>query len=501
MMTEENKNIDKFFADRLTNKQTPEDDWNTPSDDIWLSAKEHFPKKKPRRRFIFWLFGIALMASSIYTLYTVSDKTTTPQQATNNLSINDPSDGVEKISRNNTPQGADAIAIPSTTDSDTPTNTSHAIDEKTNDQPSASVNTSENTEVKVSNSTKETTRETNKIVTKVKEESSQENHPNAVAITAATTVNNESSEEVTITNITNTTNSTAQITTPTLIDAGVPVEPQSRGLLTLARLQSMVSGVTPTSTPIKFDKGITPMAKILAPMPLSEIGISHSEFLLGLLLHVVVYSVEDGSASNIDFSINSLNLSRRNWLGKNISVSYGVNTTLLKMNADIDIIDTLQKDISAFISDEYNSRARRNLNPDNLDVQLKDGFELLEGDIVTVMGNVTLDVLAVQFPVMLDYHFYRNKWEYLIGTGASLDLLWHNQEEIDISLFKAGQKVNKPLIIEGSRDFDVDYSIYSALGVRYHLSDSWNIGITTKIDVLEPIFSHMQFGIYHRWNK
>ena len=55
-------NIEKFFEKRINDSAGVEEDWNVPSDDIWDQAKIHFPKKKKRRPFIYFLFGAGSMS-------------------------------------------------------------------------------------------------------------------------------------------------------------------------------------------------------------------------------------------------------------------------------------------------------------------------------------------------------------------------------------------------------------------------------------------------------
>lgn len=479
MMREDNKNIDQFFADRLASNETPPADWNMPSDDIWLAAKEQFiQEEKPKRRIIFWLFGCALIAVSLICINAAL--------ASKHITQSPVADGGSLQQK---PKQTQIILAPQET-----LNINETI-VPLEDNPTKEVapNTDSNTKFFDPNATATLNRNSATIArTEVPQTTRSKTNKGQTVSTPAL-----NSTEIVLESFTKGSATTKERNN----NNNAKKNDQERGLLSIAQLQTIVGGIQPVSGILRAEKNIVPAHTIIPVLPQSEIGISHSKFLLGLLIHAVVYSLEDGSASNVEFSINSLNLNRRNWLSKKISISYGVNTSLLRMNADVELLDTLERDISEFISNKYNSNTRGSVDPETIQVELKDGFELVQGDIVTAKGNVTINVLAVQFPVMVDHHVYKNNWEFLLGAGASLDLLWHNQKEIDISLFKSNQLINEPLIIEGDKDFQIDYSIYAGFSTRYHLNDSWNIGISTNIDVLEPTFSHVQFGLYHRWHK
>lgn len=497
-MKEENINIDKFFVDRLAQNQK-EEDWNIPSDDIWLSAKTHFAKKqKKKRRFAFWLFGAVLLISILLLFGLKSVKSEGEAKSITSYTIaNSPTkkaiSKINNVTENPTPT-RESIAVVRNSDQMETIEETKSISETHNednvssslivslptDNPKTVAKTTETTFSKVSNFDKPSGELSSKEISKDKSVMANSNDP----------AKQEAKSNPIVPNY-------------TAIPSSIQTEAEQNRELTL--LEAIPeSAVTIESAESKkgIDK-ILPVAIVpIIPVrytPKQEIGLSHSKYLFQLFLQDDLISDEEVQIRNFNSSVQNLNVSHRRWYSKNISYAYGAQVSNLAVNFDLDALDTLDQDISALVTDTYEIATRR--TSANFDVELLDGFELLKGDIINIKGNIELNLLAVQLPFMIDYHIYRNRMEYLFGTGASIDIMHVTQEASDISIFKHQQMVNKPLMSDRVSEILFDYSLYASFGARYHININWNIGISTKISVLEPIFSYAEFGIYHRWHR
>lgn len=494
---EENKNIDKFFKDRLEVDNAPE--WATPSDDIWMSAKSRFNKKKKRKkRFVFWLLssGLAIISlvSIVAIIYNEKNVKVERNQLTNKVEqfenkqfenpeikeanrvdVSDAPSNKEIVSTNQSNQNKSGELV--SNESFRINNTELRIDKKEEEQTKLVVDSN----IKTNNrSLKNSPRILDEFEAKKQEFLTNRLLSNDIV----------SDEEPTRIILPVKLDLDAAIVDKTLPVLGIlPSEEHALKLPISERdNSSLMAGLFMLASPLDIDR------------PKYELGLSHSKYLISAFLKSEEIDDEEAELNNIKMSLKNINITGRKWISKKWSYSIGANLTQLKVNTDIELLDTLDRNLNNFINDNY-TISRSNLKSDIPDIGLIDGVELMTGDILNVKGNVDLSLVAVQIPIMLDYHIYKNKMEYLFGSGFSADFLQVTQGEIDISIFKDQQLVNKPFVQERISEFVLDYSIYANLGMKYHIHKNWNVGLSMKISVLEPVFSYAELGVYYRWHK
>ena len=494
---EENKNIDKFFKDRLEVDNAPE--WATPSDDIWMNAKSRFNKKeKSKKRFVFWLFGSGFIVIGLVSLlaiiYDQKNENVERNQFTDQVEQNEnkqfKTSEIKEVNPVDVSNSTSEVEIVSANqskkikseklenyESDRKNTSNLSIDKKENKRTEFVFDKNIQTRDR---SIKKSTRMQDEYETKIQEPFTNRLINNDI-------VRDEKSTKIIVPVELNSDATIADKTLPIL--GMLPVQENIYNLSTSKRDQAgLMAGLSMAASPLILDR------------PNYELGLSHSKYLISAFLEEALNDDDETDLNNVDLSIKNINITGRKWINKKWSFSVGANLTKLNINADIELQDTLDRDLNNFINDNY-TIPRSNLTSDIPDINLIDGVELMNGDIVNVKGNVDLGLMAVQLPIMLDYHIYKNKMEYLFGSGLSVDILQVIQGEIDISIYKDQQLVNKPFVQERITKFIFDYSLYANLGMKYHIHKNWNVGLSMKISVLEPVFSYAELGFYYRWHK
>jgi len=489
-MKEENKNIDKFFADRLAQNQA-EEDWQIPSDEIWLAAKPHFAKKKKKKKkFIFWLIGTSaiILTLLIFDVKSIIKKEDRIPTKTNTIVNNNAQRSNAKTSSNTYRE--------TNTEEESIDNENIKILNENVDKSNLFTNNEPKGAIKYEKSISNGELKSNVKVT------AEELTLTEQAFNNSSIVFDDQSGVVMTKGMPNTATKAITVTEKIpVVAVKTKALENNRNLIAINNLSRSKVMIEPEFQKDDLDK-IAPLAFMpIIPTtfrPKNELGVSTSKYILETILNNEVLTDPSSEIKNLNTSFININASHRKWYNRNISYVYGLNVTNIGLNFDLDALDTLDQNIST-TNNTYEISTRRTAQ--NINIELKEGIELLEGDIINVKGNIGLNLLAVQVPFMIDYHLYKNKFEYLFGVGISLDVMHVSQEEINISIFKQQQMVNKPLKNNEISEYLYDYSLYGSLGARYHINKNWNLGISTKISILEPIFSYAEIGIYHRWHS
>lgn len=494
-MIEENKNIDNFFVDRLAQNQV-EEDWNTPSDDIWLGAKPHFEKEeKPRRRFIFWIFGTLIFGAIVigavvfgigqFGFYSPKSHEEPLKIATTTI-------------RKVTEIAKDPIAVESSVNK-------AIISEMDSKSEINSSSISEALEAKFMNNRSQSSRENLKqnvleISDRIKKrkgsdlkEISNNRLPNS---NVNLLVNENEAPKINQKTIV-----LSEIaTSSTSSSSSGSIKPKRRDIILIEHLSNVENELQSNEASKSTGKLLLMPMVLLKNQPQQEVGLSHSKYLFEFFLQEELYTDEEG-VIDINSSVWSVNASHRKWFSNRFSYTYGANFTSLFVDLDLDVVDTLDSNISQFVSDKYSLSPRNATDPEDFQIELLDGFELMKGDVINMKGNLDLSIRSVQIPILVDYHFYNNKMEYLLGAGASFDVLFVKQAAANISIFKDQQQVNKPFVNDASSGVFLDYSLLANFGAKYHLNKKWNIGLSTKLSIVGPLFSYAEIGVNYRWYR
>jgi len=493
---EENKNIDKFFKDRL--EVDDAQDWAIPSDDIWMTAKSRFVEKEKRKKgFIFWLFGSGLVIISLVILGSIFYN-----NKNENITVNQYANEIEQVENNKLEDFEIEVSTKdfiNTTATEQPVNANPSKGREARNletSKSKNANSADDSQAKIRDNKTELASEANIEVkdldlvnaSRIKEVSNVKNR------SVYNKISGSESSELIERSLSELNEPKSSLVTDE-IDKTLPqleLMPNHIGLIKTSKSESanydLMAGLSVVTSPLILDR------------PNYELGLSHSKFLISAVLNADVIEDEEAELNNIKFSIYNITITGRKWINRNWSYSIGANFSQLDINTDIDLLDTLDRNLNNFINDKY-AISRSNLKSEVPDIGLIDGVELNVGDILNVRGNVDLSLRAVQIPVLIDYHIYKGKMEYLLGTGFSMDFLEVAQDEIDISIYKDQQLINKPFVQERVSEFLFDYSIYADLGMKYHVHKNLNAGLSMKISILDPVFSYAELGVYYRWHK
>lgn len=517
-MKDENKKIDAFFSARLQNEAVKDDDWNMPSDSIWEAAKPKFvDRKKPRRRFMFWLLiPILALCLSIPLKLTEGTGMATIDASEEHLIENANNKITENETRKNIESKKERINISSSSIQTEKMGTQPEVQTiKIEPQPNSSPSQEENnadTEV-----IKSEHPSTKKSEWKKSLQSAIQPDP-AINNTNAGVLDYESF---------NTKNIESKNTQPQVFEkiednekstqknekVDSEIERQELVIpflntiysenITDQNLYSITTNLHSNSK-MRIDliapKLITPLVR---PNYKNEIGISHTELLLNLFLAFEIQTDNPDDQISISNTYFNANATGRKWLNRKWSFMTGVQYSHLDLDVVFSVSDTLDKELKDYVNEEFNAITRQRSQNDeerDIDIVLKDGIDPQIGDLLNIKGDVKLKVRAIQIPFFLDYHIYKRKFEYTFGFGATLDYLNVSEIPKSFEIYKSNQLISKPVMISEYKERYFDGSLYLKTGIRYSISERFNIGLDAKINLLELPFSGLDAGFYYRWN-
>lgn len=485
-MKEENKNLDGFFSTRLQNETIGDDGWNMPPDEIWDAAKPHFVnRKKKKRRFIFWLL-IPVLAICIG----VPIKLMEGSEVVQNMKGVDQflqHDEKEIINAGKSIREATPIqknVVQSLVEGSEKENVINGVSEKS---------IKKEIREKDSNAVKENNDQIvkrNQVITYARNEN-YEVENNATDISS----NNTSQIRAKNNSHLKSENKREKILIPSL--------GKQSGLLDfLNDLHSIEDKKVEIESPVvSVDQSnfITPLAM---PVYRNEVGISHSVLAINMIIAFGV--IEENGLDKLDLSCSyfNANLSGRKWITNSFSISSGIQYSILDLDLDFSVYDTLDKEVLQFINEEFNDAKSRSTIGDgdsDIVIDLIDGVDVEIGDVLNVRGNVTQKISALQIPLFLDYHIYRKKWEHIFGTGVALEYIRVKEIPNEFSLYRQDEKISKPVEIPTIEMNFFGGSIYAKYGVRYLLNEQISFGLDAKFNLLSLPFSGIDMGFYYRW--
>lgn len=486
-MNDENKNLDAFFSARLQNETVGEDGWNMPSEDIWNAAKPKFvDRKKKKKRFFFWML-VPLLALCVSIPLKWMEGGDLEAHGPEIVTYNDHSYDVESAINN--AEGDDNIVMDHKTEdliSEKEINESvqanGSADKSSTSIYKGDADLSEDFTVDLEEepypqNTKELGMEFLDDDLSIKNEHTFESTPKK---------NNEF-------------NQIPVATTPLMVP------------LAMLKNNSLYSNVVVSSAEVEmpsFPKDIVladPKFIIPLAMPVyrNEVGISHSQLLLNLMLAFEVDSENGVDEYKLSDKYFNANVTGRKWITRNWSLMTGVQYSRLDLDINFSVIDTLDRELMQFLNDEFNditSRSTISNQETDVVINLKEGIDTQLGDILNIKGDVRQKIRALQIPVFLDYHIYKRKFEYIFGFGVTLEYLSISESASDFKIFKAGERISEPVEFPVLSERFIDGSIYIKSGLRYKISEQFNFGLDAKINLLGLPFSGLDAGFYYRWN-
>ncbi|MFK7807416.1 MAG: hypothetical protein AB8F74_06380 [Saprospiraceae bacterium] len=471
-------NIEKFFRKRLQGKAVEEEVWNVPSDDLWNTAKVHFPKKEKKRRPFFWFFlggGTAVLLTSIL-FYVFSLGTNNAAQVVHKEIIKNESPtynfnskdvatrsiiSEERITNNNLELPKEELTksnLSIANHSDLLNNASYIEPPKLSNK----VNSIKNTSTSVSEFLLENLK--TKPVIKANELIKSKNNKLEIK-----------SNELTIDN----NNILVLSNFPTLS-------------LTLKEEEKDAA-----------EKMIIHPAKQWRNRPRWEIGISHSPFVINPKWVVEDGDLEEGEEYNLGIKYRNINIPVMRRFDRRFSLSSGISLAQLKLDFNFSteeeyIMSNSEADIRELIR-ESSTTGTVTIDDESSDVSVvfRPDANLMNGDTITVKGFVPIDLRLIQIPVLFNYHFGKRRWEGIIHAGAGLDYFHGTIKDVNIEVYKDEDLVSEPLNFESINDSEFGFSLYLGAGVKYHITNRFNLGFSTKLDFTELLLSRHEIGIYY----
>jgi len=483
--------MDDYFKKNLTNYDVSEDGWNSPPEHLWDNAKPHFPKKKEKRKFFFWLFFglafISLLGLAFYlgqqsqsnlTDLNTENLVSNKKQNLKDLNSKEPIQNSEEItSIDNASISYDETKIindsnkdfnlkPSKKTNNTDQNSSTDIPKQKIEN---TIDAKDQNFESISSSTETSTNIFNGQLNSAQKEEEE--------IAASIIVKNQEGDQ-----------SSAQ--TKKLIDNIYSLNSLNKSLsLNQRALPIITSGMV-----------LKPKSKVMFPR--QEAGFSHSLYLLDFLENAIESDNSSTDFINIEDRFQNLNLHYSKWIGDKWSISTGAHLTKMNLDLDLSVWDTLTtSEINEYINQVFDDKtvSRNRVVNDDESVNLLPGIMVNEGDLLNIKGQVNLSLTALQIPVFINRHFYKKRMEFQIGAGVSLDLLSAKQNAIELTLWRDQAQISEPFVQGEQKENAIDYSVYFKSGMRYYISKNVNAGIDLNVSVLEPIFSNVSFGLYYRW--
>ena len=473
--------MDDFIKKRLDDQTPAEDAWNVPSDDIWNDAKVHFPKQKKERKW-FWIpIFLGLLLSTGIGFY-FGKNSPNPENSSTNIANS-------KQEVNTTGEEKKNIT---------------SLFDKRSQQPS--IEATENIQTHNNKTSAIQTPKTiastptmeNKVETKLIAPTNTQQTTSPIFTEKVKIVESKLDSKINILNQKETIKSED-------IEKSTPKLQRTefiKSLLSPVRLDEK-NEETP---PVALFKKTKSKAK-MKHYPNQEFGIGYSETLIRLLDFIEIQDPESGNSFKLDMNYKNVNLHYTKWLSKRWSLSTGLYFSEFDLDIKTsNLSEYTGGDIDAYVNQKLNNNTQLSqfsdfsTSSDNeLTINLVDDVQLMTGDSVNIKTQETLYSRIFQIPVLVNHHVYKNKFEWIFSTGASLNFDYFNQEEYDLELYKEGILINEPTPYPGITERNITISIHGIVSMRYHINRKLNFGLSSKIYFNNPVLSNIETGLYYRF--
>ena len=533
---EENKNIDKFFAERLSDPDIAEEQWNIPPEGLWEAAQLQFPVTKTG-----WtigskiILGISSLAIVVATCISVNYLNKNNKEIKNTTGKNN----IANTSEQKTiPTPETKIISPSTISKKANTNLSsidntvttptiEAIDDKATQSKNVIIKSIVNATpakeekklVTLSPTTVEEENTYTEITSKIPENKIGDNllvdNPENISEIAAKPIPNNSS----ITQVPNSEkNSLLNSSTPIAI---VETEEErsansiSSPVMILPTIDKLASHSSVANTELRsmqketnaFTRTPSPVA-IIKPLrlyyPKHEAGLSRLNLIFDLIGDISLSS-DDGDRVGLTNHYFNVNRTYSRWLSNKWSITSGLYISELDMDLDFSVFETItNSNINDFVLTEYNDIGNRNnayMSTEDIDIMLLPGVTVAEGETIQLQGAIELLVNAVQIPFYINRHWYARRVDFYTGAGISVDFLTINQGGININLLRDNIEISEPYSQSDPQESRTEISYYVQGGMKVSITDFLNIGLSTRTNILNPLLTGIETGIYYRWNR
>ena len=490
------KKLDEFFNKRLTDYSEAEDGWNVPNDAVWEKASEHFPKKKKRKFLFMWLLFTAGLGLGFIGGYGLSSAPSADHMPVEDvrpstlITEETPLSDLKKSNRNEIRNDAGPIAQMG------------ALEKKENKSSIAEVSIQEDRvrEEKVINNSSPISEDpiTNDLkMDKVKRRDAVKSN----TINAAKFNNDQDSQDDLL---------------PTSVNAAednvresVEEEVQEREAIVVQKLYTSDDNLRLSEIKPQFSL-FTPFVTALpvikpykGSLSQREFGLTHKYFLLSLVNGV---NLQEDPRDNVYLTthFDNFNVHYRKWIKPRWSLQTGFNYIHLQGNFDFSIYSKIAEgdgleEYFELTFEDLSQRSGIELRNDQ-----SSGNDLpvvMDGDEINISGLVDFDLEAIRLPLMLHYHWYKRKFEFLAGAGLSLDYVWGGQSATGFKL--EHEDIEYPVMLEDEviESNAFTYSAYLNGAMKYHITENINVELGLQIAPISVIFTNVECGIYYRWNR
>lgn len=476
---ESDNNIKNFFERKFLDAQPGGDDWNIPSDDIWNNALPHFPKEKKKKRpFFFFLIGAGVLAMLLAVGLYFSFRTDSFTRLTTNkdaqlsapfnhatntpLAINNtPEKSTQNITdkTSNTIVAQDKLDLIKTSTQNTFNNnsTNHGFQKKKKvENPLIILDASK------------------KIKEKISETSETSNLKNKLGVSHLK-------------------NKTPLIDSETNIVSEKPIAALPVLFPEIIDKNKEIIDHQPTIIPIKRKRQLKKW----------EIGLSHSPFMFKWVNLLTTDSLPEGEELSFDIGYKNINLPISRRLGRRWSLSSGIALSRIKACVNFSsnnfVYDANQPDPdwTSILREQTNTIFINTSTLEELEINLSPDVNLVDGDSLELIGKIPVQLSFVQVPLILNYHFGKKRLEGLVHAGIYFNYMHERVRDVGFNLLMEDQIISESTNIDPYSDNYFAITPIIGFGLKYHLSDHFNLGVSTKIELFAPPLSRFEIGAYY----
>jgi len=178
------------------------------------------------------------------------------------------------------------------------------------------------------------------------------------------------------------------------------------------------------------------------------------------------------------------------FLQQKIDVAYGLDSLIYDNQNPL-----IEKELS-----DLTAKVAAGTTGNDLELSFLPDAEVVNGDTLSLFGNLPIRLRAYQIPVLVNIHLgQRKRLEYLLTAGVSIDIVKLRVDELPIEVFKNNQLVSNDINFQPSEVMLLGASLYMGGGVKYHFSPQFNISASIKFEPAASEFSRYELGAHQRF--
>jgi len=491
-------NIGNFFRKRLIDSESIEQEWNIPSDDIWAAAEPHFPKEKLNRKcFVFFFTSVCILSSIL--IITLKPNSNNIKEQSNNIVVKEnnliSTDNKNRQQTESIEKSKDAkfnkkdIVKKVVTQETHHKNNGQIIDNKISEVVTAS-SAQNNDDVIQRNATKKGLSALSGITTyDVKIDSSL--LPNKETKDSPFIANSlQIDRQRQISNIAQNAN-----------EGSSPNKSELVNILILDRQDLKALQFSNSS-----------LISELPSLIYIEQSQNQSRWEIGLALSqfnkrpdwIIEELLDKGDSYDLQSKQLGFNLS----LTKLVSKRFSYTTGLMFNDLDFDLnitddqnfgddvtLEVLKKRIRDFVKV---GNLSVNGNGRDIIIEFLSENDLRKGDVLNLRATFPINFKLYQLPFILNYRVIKNRWEWNVSGGISLDFVNVNVDNINVEVLKDGVNTINPVVVNPISDLSLAASLYLGSSVKYEVYPKLSFGLQSRLDITELRLSKYELGLYYK---